>query len=308
MSANLSPHLQFSLNSPIDSVTIQGQHFYVKRDDQLHPQFNGNKARKFLHYLLLQQPQINSVISFGGNQSNAMYALSVLAKMKQWRFDYYLKTLPEQLRTNPAGNFKSACENGMQYHEVEQFPSLHSTANRIVIPQGGSSTEAKFGIRTLADEINQWVSDKKLENCSVFLPSGTGTTAFYLQQHTTLPVFTTPCIGNAEYLQQQWQGLSSDTACYPSIIETEQPARFGQPHPKYLELWKSLLENTGIEFDLLYDPPGWLTLLEKRHLLTQHVIYIHCGGTAGNQSMFLRYNYSCKKFRQNNHLASHSVQ
>lgn len=308
MSANLLPHLQFSLNSSIDSVSIQGQQFYIKRDDQLHPQLNGNKARKFLHYLYLHQPQINTVISSGGNQSNAMYALSALAKMKHWRFDYYLKKLPKQLLLNPAGNFKRACENGMHYHEVDQFPLLHSTSESIVIPQGGACAEAEFGIRSLADEINQWVADKQAGNCCVFLPSGTGTTAFYLQQNTSLPVFTTPCIGNAGYLQTQWQGLSSDTTRYPSIIEAEQPARFGQPHPEYFQLWQSLLDKTGIEFDLLYDPPGWLTLLEKRHHLTENVIYIHCGGTTGNQSMILRYNYLCKKFRHNNPVISHNVQ
>ena len=288
---NHLPDLQFSLaNSPIDAVTLEGQQFYIKRDDQLHPLFNGNKARKFLYYLQLQDPQIKSVVSFGGNQSNAMMCLSGLAKLKDWRFDYYLKKLPKQLKENPAGNFKIACENCMQYQEVAQFPAMYSTSDCIVIPQGGACTQAEYGIRMLADEINQWVANQQIKNCSVFLPSGTGTTAFYLQQHTLLPVYTTPCIGDSDYLQKQWNGLNISTIRHPSIIAPNQKNRFGQPDPEYLAIWKSLLDNTGIEFDLLYDPLGWITLLKNRQLLTQNVIYIHCGGIAGNQSMLARYN------------------
>ncbi len=282
---------QLSLaDSPIDTVTVQGQLFYIKRDDLLHPVFNGNKARKFLYYHHLQQPQIKSVVSFVGNQSNAMMCLSALANMKQWRFDYYLKKLPEQLKTNPIGNFKIACENGMQYHEVTQFPSLPSTSDSIVIPQGGACAEAEYGIRMLADEINQWVAYQQVEDCSVFLPSGTGTTAFYLQQHTLLPVYTTPCIGDSDYLQEQWSGLNTGAKRSPSIITTKHQNRFGQPVPQYLAIWNSLVETTGIEFDLLYDPLGWITLLKNRQLLTRNVIYIHCGGISGNQSMLSRYN------------------
>jgi 1-aminocyclopropane-1-carboxylate deaminase/D-cysteine desulfhydrase-like pyridoxal-dependent ACC family enzyme len=290
MSENHLSNLQFSLGvSSIDTITVQEQQFYIKRDDQLHPVFNGNKARKFLHYLHLQQPQIKSVISFGGNQSNAMMCLSALAKMKHWHFNYYLKKLPEQLKTNPAGNFKIACENGMQYHEASEFPSLHSTSDCIVIPQGGACAEAEYGIRLLADEINQWVDHQQIDDCSLFLPSGTGTTALYLQQHTLIPVYTTPCIGNSDYLQKQWNRLNISAKRYPSIIAPNHQSRFGQPDPQHLAIWKYLLESTGIEFDLLYDPLGWITLLENRHLLTQNVIYIHCGGIAGNQTMLDRY-------------------
>jgi 1-aminocyclopropane-1-carboxylate deaminase/D-cysteine desulfhydrase-like pyridoxal-dependent ACC family enzyme len=296
---NMSAHQISLAKSPVNSVTVQNHQFYIKRDDQLHPLFNGNKARKFLYYLDAHLPQVTSIISFGGNQSNAMVALSALAKIKHWRFDYYLKKLPQQLRSTPAGNFKTALDNGMQYHEVMQFPLVESTIDNIVIPQGGACRYAEFGIHTLANEINQWAANKKIQNCSVFLPSGTGTTAFYLQQHTSLPVYTTPCIGSSEYLQKQWHNLNFYTKRYPIIIEAQHQSRFGQPNPEYLSIWQHLLDNTGIEFDLLYDPPGWITLLKKRHLLTQNILYIHCGGISGNQSMLYRYQHLCKKTRQN---------
>lgn len=291
MSASQSRHSAFCVNSPTVGVVFQNQQFFIKRDDLLHPLFNGNKARKFLYHLDLPESQIQSVVSFGGNQSNAMLALSALAKMKGWHFDYYLKKLPQQLKAFPTGNFKSAYDNGMQYHEVTNFPVLNSTPNRLVIQQGGANPQAEYGIRLLATEINQWVEKQNIQDCCIFLPSGTGTTAFYLQQHTVFPVYTTPCIGNTEYLQKQWQSLQTKPSNYPSIIPKQNQTRFGQPNLHHLKLWKQLLDQTGIEFDLLYDPTGWETLLQKRYLLPTNIIYIHCGGISGNSSMLSRYKH-----------------
>jgi len=281
-------------DSPTARVTVQGQLFYIKRDDRLHPLLNGNKARKFF-YLFQQDPKIKSIVSFGGNQSNAMIALSALAKLKGWRFDYYLKKLPQQLLDYPVGNFKTACEYGMVYHEVDRFPDLSSSLDCLVIQQGGSSSDADVGVARLGEEINQWAANQRIEGCCVFLPSGTGTTAFYLQQHTHLPVYTTPCVGNADYLRRQWQNLASGHVRYPAIIFAPCQSRFGQPSLQYFDLWKQLLADTAIEFDLLYDPVGWMAVLNNRHLLPQNVLYIHCGGTTGNESMLLRYKYLFKR-------------
>jgi len=44
-----------------------------------------------------------------------------------------------------------------------------------------------------------------------------------------------------------------------------------------------------VEFDLLYDPHGWLTLLENPELFEKPLLYIHQGGLLGNESMLKRY-------------------
>jgi 1-aminocyclopropane-1-carboxylate deaminase/D-cysteine desulfhydrase-like pyridoxal-dependent ACC family enzyme len=38
-------------NSPVTQHQFNGVDFYLKRDDKLHPQFSGNKARKFMGLL-----------------------------------------------------------------------------------------------------------------------------------------------------------------------------------------------------------------------------------------------------------------
>lgn len=291
MKKQVSASNGFNFDTPVVKTQINDIQFYVKRDDLIHPELNGNKARKLRHYLKLSNSDIKTVVSCGGNQSNAMYALSVLAKLKHWRFFYYVKKLPSQLINNPVGNFKLACDNGMQYQEVVHFPELQSTPDTIVIEQGCSGSNAEPGIAELAKQINQWVDTNNWQVCSLFLPSGTGTTAYYLQQHTPWPVFTTSCIGNPDFLSKQWNRINADTMTHPSILTAKKQVHFGQLDMNHLRLWQSLQKKTHIEFDLLYDPQGWSALLENRAKLPGEVIYIHCGGLSGNKSMLSRYNH-----------------
>ena len=77
-------------NSPIEKINFNNQEYFIKRDDLLNSNFSGNKARKFYYYLINDFPNIKKIVSFGSAQSNAMYSLSVLSKLKNWQFDYYV--------------------------------------------------------------------------------------------------------------------------------------------------------------------------------------------------------------------------
>jgi len=72
--------------SPFEKVNFRNKEIYLKRDDLLDVDFSGNKARKFHWFLTHKFPNIKHVVSYGSNQSNAMYSLSILAKLKNWRF------------------------------------------------------------------------------------------------------------------------------------------------------------------------------------------------------------------------------
>ena len=61
----------------------------MKRDDLLHPLFSGNKARKFHYFFDKDLSEYKTIISHGSSQSNAMYSLSSLAKIKNKKFKYY---------------------------------------------------------------------------------------------------------------------------------------------------------------------------------------------------------------------------
>ncbi len=282
------------LASPIMPVTVQGKPYFIKRDDLsllTDTDINGNKARKFAYYMYHECPNITTLISHGGTQSNAMRALALLAHHKKWTFIYYTRPISRTLSQCPVGNFQVALDYGMQLRPMSSWPDISETESTLIIPQGGHMPQAAWGIAQLAHEIHCFIDQHPHREWGVFLPSGTGTTALYLQKHLSIPVFTTPCIGDATYLRKQWEMLDKNSACYPSIYESTQRYYFGQTCPEHISRWRSLCQETGIVFDLLYDPHAWNIILTHRASLPKHLIYVHCGGIEGNHSMLLRYHY-----------------
>jgi 1-aminocyclopropane-1-carboxylate deaminase/D-cysteine desulfhydrase-like pyridoxal-dependent ACC family enzyme len=120
--------------TPIQSILFQDKHFYLKRDDLIHTDFSGNKARKFHYFLDHEFADITKLISYGSSQSNAMYSLSVLAKMRGWEFEYYVDHLSSYLEQNPQGNYQKALQNSMQLHIAKppkDIESTHSSSKRV---------------------------------------------------------------------------------------------------------------------------------------------------------------------------------
>ena len=292
-------------NSPIEKKAFQGHEIYIKRDDLLHPSFSGNKARKFWYFFHNEFPHITKIVSYGSTQSNAMYSLSVLAKMRGWEFDYYTSHLSDYLKEHLHGNFKYALRNGMNLIEQEEKPQQSSIENRetLFIQEGGRDFFAEDGLKVLADEIMEWKEQNGIEELNIFLPSGTGTTALFLEKsfvgiRTTRPtVFTVPCVGDSRYLKKQFFMLEKDEQYHPTIVEPSKKRHFGKLYKESYTIWIKLRQEMDIEFDLLYDPIGWITLLENPKILDKPTLYIHQGGLIGNESMLPRYK---RKYNENN--------
>ncbi len=285
------------INSPIQKKQFQNQTFYIKRDDLLSKDFSGNKARKFFYYLDNEFPKVKKIVSYGSNQSNAMYSLSVLAKLKGWEFDYYVTHVPDYLKENPHGNYKHALENGMKLYVGQVAPILKSPEQSILyIEEGGRDIYAEYGLKVLADEIEEWKREKGMKKLNIFLPAGTGTTALYLQKNSQDKIFTTPCVGDTMYLKEQFLMLEENENFHPQIITPSKKRHFGKLYRESYNIWLKLQHEMGIEFDLLYDPHGWLTLLEHPELFNKPLLYIHQGGLLGNESMLKRYE---RKYNEN---------
>jgi len=275
--------------SSVTQIVFEGHSFFIKRDDLIDKNFSGNKARKFYYYLKNNFSFIDTLVSYGSSQSNAMYSLSVLAKKKGWKFNYYVEHLPSYLYNNPHGNYLGALNNGMNIFEAS--PPQIIEKNMLFIEEGGRQEEAKFGIKLLAKEIEVWQEEKNLKSLSIFLPSGTGTTALFLQKY--LPnnqVYTTPCVGDKAYLSKQFSLLEKEIKYHPTILTLEKKHHFGKLYRQNYEIWLKLHKQTEIAFDLLYDPLGWRVLLEhKERDKNSAILYIHQGGILGNESMLPRY-------------------
>ncbi|MBP9491309.1 MAG: 1-aminocyclopropane-1-carboxylate deaminase [Aliarcobacter sp.] len=277
-------------NSPIQEVIFNNQKYFIKRDDLLNPNFSGNKARKFYYYLINDFPNIKKVVSFGSSQSNAMYSLSVLCKLKNWHFDYYVDHTATFLKENPVGNYKFALDNGMNIIE-SKIPDFFDEET-LFISEGGAVIEASFGIEILANEIKNWAEENKIENLKIFLPSGTGTTALYLQKYLPFEVLTNPCVGDEIYLKKQFEVLEKNN--FPTIIKPLKKYHFGKLYKEFYEIHKELLKQTNIEFDLLYDSLAWLCFEKYVNEIKDKnftFLYIHQGGILGNISMLERYKH-----------------
>ena len=276
------------INSPIEQITFNKQRYFIKRDDLLDVDFSGNKARKFYYFLKNDFPKIKKIVSSGSAQSNAMYSLSVLCKLKNLEFDYYVDHIASFLKENPSGNYQSALKNKMNI-KAESLP-LTFEDDTLYINEGGAVKEASYGIEILANEIKIWAKENEIENLKVFLPSGTGTTALFLQKYLPFEVLTCACVGNEGYLEKQFNEL--ETKNHPTIIKTEKKYHFGKLYKEFYEIHNELLHQTNIEFDLLYDSLGWICFekyvnnLEDKNF---QFLYIHQGGILGNISMLKRY-------------------
>ncbi|SFV67733.1 pyridoxal phosphate-dependent deaminase, putative [hydrothermal vent metagenome] len=285
-------------NSPIELKKFRGREIYIKRDDLLDPEFSGNKARKFYYFLVNDFPKIKKVVGYGSNQSNAMFSLSVLAKKKRWKFEYYTDHISSYLKENPVGNYKNALANKMRLIVGEGEPKREDIEDKqtLFVDEGGRQMEARFGIRMLAQEIKLWQQANSINRLNIFLPSGTGTTALFLQKSLLeidsrfqTKVYTVPCVGDIDYLRLQFSMLEESTLKYPSIVQPSKKYHFGKLYRESYKIWLELRDDMGIEFDMLYDPVGWLTLMENPKIFKESTLYIHQGGHLGNESMLMRY-------------------
>ncbi|GIU47029.1 1-aminocyclopropane-1-carboxylate deaminase [Shewanella sairae] len=296
------------VESPVDSIEFNGRTVFVKRDDLLSETFSGNKARKFAYFLENEFPGKSVLIGHGSPVANSLYSMSALAKLKGVQLDFYVDHIAEQVMNSSVGNYAESIANGanvidlskvddrqnlsvIEYIEQKVLPNRDDS---LFVPEGGRCEYAKHGVQTLAKEVIAWAEMQKLEQLAVFLPSGTGTTAVFLNEYLVLnaphiKVFTCACVGDAQYLTQQFNQLVADESMHPTIIELGRKYHFGKLYRPFYDMYCKLLA-TGIEFELLYDPLGWMcveSLFEQE--FTQPLLYIHQGGLLGNATMLPRY-------------------
>ncbi len=286
------------LNSPVSSFEYAGTTIYVKRDDLLHPEFSGNKARKLAYFLENPPTEITSLVGYGGTQSNLMYSLSALAKLNHWQFRYYTKTLSRQAAKSRNGNLAASLNNGMELIELNSdydrvTSALISTPKQLVIRQGGAQIEAEHGLQQLAQEIILWAQQNNFANPAIFVASGTGATALFLQKHLPFDVYTTNCVGSPDYLRQQFNELMSKSPkpWQLPLILANIHYRFATPDTTLYSTINRIIETSQIEFDWVYDPVGWQILIDNLAQLPQPLLYLHCGGLLGNETMSKRYQY-----------------
>ena len=330
-------------------------------------EFNGNKARKLEYFLHAGLGGVKRVVSYGSSQSNAMYSLSVFAKMKGLKFHYVVSNLSSNLAANPIGNFKFALENGMKIyidkdrrararalayelaglkeseicggetanltdncsenelnlkdagglnlskfdeqteiagvnsgecisHKSSNLPAAQDCfiGDSLFINEGVWQPQAETGFISQARQIERW-ADAEGKTVDIFLPSGTGTSAAFLAKHVKFDVFTCPCVGDADYLKSEIEALTPNSKV--RILQPPKKYHFGDLKPELYQIWREVCEQTGIEFELIYDSVGFLTMMANLGAFKNEILYIHQGGALGNISQKLRYERKFKETR-----------
>lgn len=308
---------------------------FIKRDDLL--EFHGvtgSKLRKFYSLLLDDSLRDSThIVSYGGAQSNAMYALARLASFRGKKFVYFTRRTSSRLQSTP-GNLKSALDVGMIHVQLDnddfrhiftdtapaeiepiiqtllQEHSISAVQSSIVfIPQGGAWCGAEPGVSILAQELRTQLTHLRQHGLLapkkpiLFMPSGTGTTAFYLQKHVQdiLSVVTVPISGDEKYLVKQMRWLEASHArdnhvlrstVFPGILRPRLRASFADVRIEKLLIWKELSRSTNneFEFDLIYAPKTWeevMLAIEEGRIASngEDLLYYHTGGIEGNVSM-----------------------
>ncbi|MDA0147253.1 1-aminocyclopropane-1-carboxylate deaminase/D-cysteine desulfhydrase [Vibrio sp. LaRot3] len=287
-------------DTPITQHQFAGIDFYLKRDDKLHSHFSGNKARKLMSLLHDDFPSVRTLIGYGSPQANSLYSLAALAAIKGWQLEFYVDRIPEWLKGSPIGNYRGALELGANIietasHQCHPWDYINQVRQPddtcLVVPEGGRSQIAEQGVKGLANEILSWARFESDKQFVVALPSGTGTTALYLHKHLSphgIKVLTCACVGGNDYLTKQFLELGESQ--HPELLSLNRKHHFGKLYQADYQTWQALLEQTSVEFDLLYDPLMW-QCLQQWQLSNQDktILYVHQGGTLGNESMLPRY-------------------
>lgn len=169
------------LNSAfLEQANIQ---LYVKRDDQIHPQFGGNKWRKQKYNLIhAREKHIDTLLTFGGAWSNHIYATAAAARHFGFNSIGIIRG-EKHTPLNATLSFAESC--GMQLHYVSraEYRKKHEVAflqkltqqfgDVYILPEGGSNVLALKGCEEVVQEINDEIEQPFDIICCA---SGTGTT------------------------------------------------------------------------------------------------------------------------------------
>lgn len=281
-----------NFNTAIETHIFRDIDFLIKRDDLIDEKINGNKAYKF--YFLFDT-QYKHIVSYGGNQSNAMLTMAYIANLKNIKFTYFTPHLSKYLQNNQTGNLKLAIQNNinlMYSNNPKAESALYAQKyNALFIPQGGALHQASIGLAKLAEHI----LNLNLSNLCIFYSSGSGSSALFLskflKQHN-IDVFTTNCVGSKDYLIEQFLNLEKNNNLHPKIITTNKKFSFAKPKIELLKIYNEWIKR-GVEFDLLYDCVMWQAISDNIDLFKhyKHRLFIHSGGLSGNETQLKRYEY-----------------
>lgn len=294
--------MTISLPSPISIIpehpgTTAGIRLFLKRDDLIHPQVQGNKWRKVsLLFEKLQKAKVPGIITFGGPFSNYLHAVAYAGPAFGLKTVGIVRGSAADLH-NPT--LSDAAAQGMQLYPVSkndydlkedsetvkkliaQFPDY------IIIPEGGATADGVEGCKSIITEIR---NQAELHDSQLFVaaPAGTGCTAagilVGMRPGEKLLVFPAARYGVSPDSIRSMAG--TDTSTIPLYFFREYIfGKFARPGNEIIEFAKKFHQNTGILPDPIYTSRmlfGLYDLMKKDYFPPgSTILAIHTGGLQG---------------------------
>ncbi|MEM1137479.1 MAG: pyridoxal-phosphate dependent enzyme [Bacteroidota bacterium] len=266
-------------------------HFYVKRDDLIHPTVSGNKWRKLKYNLQEAQKQKHdTLLSFGGAYSNHIYALAAAGKLFGFKTIGIIRgeaTTP----LNPVLQF--ATDSGMRLFYISRLtyrdkynPDLIGEFRErfgrfYLVPEGGTNMLAVHGCKEIVSEIDM---DFDYVCCSC----GTGGTiagiVTGLQGRKNVLGFSALKGGDflKDDVQQLTKGYCGKTFSNWDINTDYHFGGYAKSKPELLSFMKDFEKAYKIPLEFIYTGKmlyGLFDLIRKDYFKpNQCIIAVHTGG------------------------------
>ncbi len=280
----------------------QGIRLFVKRDDLLHPEIQGNKWRKLQPLLQKTAAEKTGILSFGGPFSNHLHALASAGKLYGFPSIGIVRGLAADL-SNPTLAHARNC--GMQLfpvtktayealkkasiQELFEFIGTSPAAPYRLLPEGGDTVEALRSCAAIPEELRQQLPPDVGAPLYYCVPAGTGCTAAGViaaaVQGITLVFPAAPYGIDRETILGKIRAAGFAQAGKFDIVEGIRPRKFAQKSPELLGFVQDFQQKTGILLDPIYTSKMMLRLHE---LLGEGyfpqgscVVALHTGGLQG---------------------------
>lgn len=313
--------------SPLEAIAEHpgneaGISLFVKRDDVLHPEIQGNKWRKLAPVLEeVKKSYPGGIITFGGPYSNHLQAVAVAGRI----YDIYTFGIVRGLYADPDNpTLRAARHNGMMLFPVskQEYDSCKHRGEALIgrefpqyyiLPEGGATPMGVESCAAITREIVTQLKQKKpalqpRRPLYICISAGTGCTAAGIAdgfdkrkgQVLVFPVVnkgfdTQTILRLLDETRLRSQAEMVELESRFSIVRDYEYGGFAKKHAPVLDFAGAFREKTGILLDPVYTAKmmyGVYDMLRKGDFLPgSTVVAVHTGGLQGWDGFKERYGY-----------------
>jgi len=287
-------HFLLAINHP--AAERRGVRLLVWRDDLLHPDLPGNKARKLKYNLLAARTQgYSRLLTFGGAYSNHLAAVAAAGRLYGFetvglvRGEKHLPLNPTLARCQADG-MQLRYLNRTTYRRRAEPEFLAAIQQQFgpayLLPEGGTNALALRGVAEMIGELRQHTDFD-----AVAVAAGTGGTLAGLALGLAEAQYPARAVGVAALKDAGFLRAEIDALTQATVAQTltNYELHLGYHYGGYAKLppeLRAFIQRFEADFGVMLDPiytgkmlVGVLDLIEKGHFARgSTVVAVHTGG------------------------------